>query len=358
MSPLLFSRSEIEALQRCEREAFYRYYFPNGTPAGGWVPKEPPLALTLGSCGHKGMQVLFELGSNVDQAVQAAQEEWDRLCGNGLPIEGAPNPALFVQEQKALLEAFLRAWRIQFWDSFNNQYEVLSIERENSAPTPFGSILQLRCDLVLRERETGLIWIPDWKFVKDGKNWGTKWGMESQTWSQTWGTEQVLGERVAGAIYWGFIKGDRRDGRQLSSLLYPYRREIRPGVFEYSPSYQRSKGWERIPVWENPDFGPPGERIKYWVNWLPEEERASQFVVSPPIMRDPLRQEEWIKTAHQLVQRAHERVRSGPSAFHASRSSWNCQKCVYRKPCYDEVEWEEAQGGMLPRIDHHAKGEE
>lgn len=347
---LPYSRSESETYKRCEREWLFRYGMPNGTPTPGFEPLEPSLPPTLGLSIHKGMEVLFRLGSDLDSAIKAALEEWDKLTNPLLPKESR-GVLWFNDEQRALIEAFLRAWRVSQWDSFNNQYEVLKIEGELRAPTPRGPILQSRCDLIVKERHTGHIYIPDWKVVKDGRDWSSKWAREAQTFSQIYAVERALGEEVSGCIYWGFLKGDRRDHRQLSRLIYGYRCEVREGVFIYDTESTTKKGWAKFPVWLAEELGSsPSERLKYWINWLPEDVVSSQFVVSPPVLKDSLLVDEWIDFSSKDVIESHKRdPRLGQ--FRPSRSDWNCKKCSFERVCFEGREPEE---GFSPRKDHHA----
>lgn len=378
-----YSRSEVGTAQRCPRQWYYGYGQVHDASHRGWEPKRPYLPTTLGLSVHAGMEALFRKGSDIDHAVRTATGTWcDFVDGSdwtGLPVEGKDNPAFFDSEQRALIEAFLRAWRVQFWDDFNNEFEVVSIEKELGVEvehfktsdtgedaitcretgccgvkgTPI--LFQARCDLVVRQRDTGLIFIPDWKVVKDARDWSTKFQREQQTFSQAFAVEQHLREPVSGCIYWAFIKGDRREGRQLSPLVWAYKRELPyTGKFEYSPEYQRSKGWERFAVWEEEAFGPtPSERVKYWVNWLPDEVRSAQFCQSPPVLvRDELVQE-WVHESSSLMVELHGKLSSGlgATAFRAHRSDWNCRGCFAREVCEGRKTMEEM--GFKPRKDHH-----
>lgn len=353
---LPFSRSEVSTARRCERQWFYGYALENDTPTPGFSPVEPEDYLLLGLCIHKGMEGLFKKGSDLLGAIALAYAEFDKLTKDALPREGQSAPLYYTAEQKALIAAFLWAWRIQFWDTFNNRFEILQIEQELKTSTGRGTLLESRCDLVVRERSTGLVYIPDWKVVKDARRWQSKFESDPQTWAQMYAVENALGEEVAGCIYWAFLKGDRRDGKQSSYLIYGYKKEIAPGVFEYDCVYRAAKGWMKFPIWEEEAFGStPLDRIRYWVNWLPEETRSQQFQVSPEVMRDERLIEEWVETSSKKMLDLRGRdVRV--DLFDPSRSDWNCSSCFAKDVCYGKIEVHEAK--WRPREDHHNLSED
>lgn len=347
-----YSRSEHSAYAKCPRSWYYSYGMDNATAVPGYEPKEPYLPTTLGLSIHRGMEALFKSGSNVDNAVSCAHSEWDKLT-QIVPREGSGNPIYFNAEQKALIEAFIRAFRVSFWDEFNNQFEILQIENELGTQITDNILFQARCDLVVRERSSGLIFIPDWKVVKDARNWDSKFFYEPQTWSQTFAVESALKEEIGGCIYWAFIKGDRRNDQQCSKLIYGYRQEIRPNIFLYET--ERTKGYTKFPVWEAEDLGPsPSDRIKYWINWLPEEVRSAAFMQSPPITRDAERIKEWALFSSSEMESARDMLKGVPAemSYPARRSDWNCRGCFAKDLCYGTKEL--ADMNWNPRHDHHA----
>jgi hypothetical protein len=111
-------------------------------------------------------------------------------------------------------------------------------------------------------------------------------------------------------------------------------------------------------VWDSHSLNP--EPIKYWVNWIPEETRAAQFVVSPPILQDSFLVEEWVNNSEALILEAHERL-ARPNfsldLFDPKRNDWNCKGCSFKRPCFGEEEWETSEVGLKPRVDHHREGE-
>lgn len=347
---LPFHRSFQDTYRRCARLAWYTYL----QDGDGVEPEELNLGLHLGSSGHRGMEVLFLTGGNLDAAIGAAISYW-REGQEGRPLfrEAAQHPEFFQAEQEALLTAFLIAWKLQFWDQFNNEYGIEKIEREFLSPEG----LQTRCDLIGRSRWDQAIYVLDWKFVKDAKDWAQKYTMEPQTWAQQHGVKEGLGEPVAGSIYWAFIKGDRRknpkSGRteQLSYLIYGYKKQLSTGQWTFSCEYESAKGWEKFPVWEEETIGAdPLSRLVFWLNWLPEEVRAAQFCQSPPLLPNAYLTQEWLQEAATIMEHV-EQHRGDMKRFPRSPSNWNCGGCWARKACEKGVPF---TGGRR-RVPHHPK---
>lgn len=387
MKPLKFSRSEQEEFRKCRRSAYFKYYH-KGT---GFEPSVPSLPLILGTSVHMGMEWLFKV--NVEEAIKHAWAEWERLI-EGRPQfpEGKPFAAYgdFLDEQKMLIAGLIYSWRVQFYESFIKEYEVISVEREieteigkgevipsemktlcNCCSTPYhverpSVILQSRCDMVVRSNLDGAIYIPDWKCVKDARDWHRKFQMESQTWAQMHAVGAHLGEPVGGAIYWALIKGGRtKDGRQSSNLIYGYRKLLASGAYEYDPDYKSAKGWEKFEVWKVAEFGGDAlTRLKYWLNWLPYEIRAANFCQSPPVGLNEELASDWLETsARNLVdiKRAlGDTHKPDMSFFYRNNSYYTCSKCPYKDPCLEGADMDELiqMGQYRPRVDHHIVGEE
>lgn len=396
-----FSRSAQESFRRCRREYFYKYE-KNGT---GFEPSIPSLPLIIGTTIHLGMEWLFKV--NVEEAIKHAWAEWEKLI-EGRPQfpEGKPFASYgdFLDEQKMLIAGLIYAWRIQFYEQFIREYEVISVEREIETKVgevpilvcfdgggtfvadPEGSgnfctcgwareahskkmkpvILQSRCDMVVRSNLDGAIYIPDWKCVKDARDWHRKFQMESQTWAQMHAVGAHLGELVGGAIYWALIKGGRtKDGRQSSNLIYGYRKLLASGTYEYDPDYKSAKGWEKFEVWRVADFGPdPLTRLKYWLNWLPYEVRAANFCQSPPVGLNEELANDWLETSSRnmidIKRAVGDTHKPDMQFFYRNNSYYTCSKCPYKDPCLEGANMDELIqiGQYRPRIDHHVMGEE
>jgi hypothetical protein len=330
-------------------------------PTFGWEPAAPILPITVGLCVHKGLEILFKSNGAITSAVMEALEEWARLTADRpMPPEAFEDPISFNSEQMALIEALLRAWHLACWDQFNADYEIIAVERELS--TPLGPamgwsgtereiewnpvILQSRCDLVVRSRADGGIYIPDWKVVKDVRGWNEKWDMEQQTIAQIIAVENFLGEEVAGCLYIGFIKGGRYKGWQGSPLLRGWKHEsgTRWDCYE-----QRSKPWTKIRIYDEPAFGATvSDRIIYWLNWIPAELLSAQFLTSPPVFRNAKLIEEWKRGILELAPKLDA---SREAEFPAYRSSWACTTCWAKRVCYGEDEI--STSGWIPHQDHH-----
>lgn len=369
-----FSRSQINSFQTCPRKYWYEYVQGLGTNRG-LEPKAPNLPLTMGLAVHKGMEVLFKLGGNLDSAIDAGLGEWKKAtAGKQFPFSatGTLDHDSFLQEQEALITAFLWAWRVQFWDEFNNQYEVVQIEQELETeirvdPIQDGwnehwpdkavkFILQSRCDLVVRRREDGAVIIPDWKCVTDARDWQTRFALDAQTWAQSLAVSSALDEPIVSCLYFAFIKGGRKNGEYSSPLIYGYKQQLDSGHYQYSHSYKKGQGWSKFAVWNHAEFGKTvKDRIRFWVNWLPEEVRAAQFCQTEEILPDPQLQSDWLRDAINVVRHTRDNAEN-IAAFPRHPNYFNCRKCWVRDVCSGETQLESKleDGSWISRRDHHA----
>lgn len=371
-----FSRTQISSYQTCPRKYWYEYVAQvQSAPVAGLQPKTPILPLTMGLAVHKGMEVLFKLGGDLDSAIEAGLQEWRKATSGkqfAFSVTGTLDHDRFLEEQEALITAFLWAWRVQFWDQFNNDYEIVQIEEELETDVLCDPVqdgwnehypdravkytLQSRCDLVVKRRLDDAIIVPDWKCVTDARDWQSKYSMDPQTWAQSFAVSEALKVPIVSCLYFAFIKGGRKNGEYSSPLIYGYKQQLDSGHYQYSHSYKKGNGWEKFPIWRWETFGKTvKDRIRFWVNWLPEEVRAAQFCQTEEIIPDPVLQADWLADAVNVVRHT-EQNRDDISAFPRHASYWNCRKCWVRDVCSGETQIEAKlqSGEWLARKDHHA----
>lgn len=336
------SRSYREERGRCARRAYYRYLY-NGKGYDGAGGK---LDLKIGLAVHRGMEVLLKT-SDIDQAVnEAGLEAIVQLKGDVSTHEG--------QSALHLSQGLVMGWIRARWEDFQARYEVLSVEEEIPPVVLAPSILMpIRIDAVVRERETGLVYVINWKTSREVKEWTGKWSEEVQAWTEAMGWEDHSGRRVDGVLFEGLYKGPFRDGVHVSALIYGYKKKMPSGDVVYSPKW--ASGWTRFNVWEEFEGGLPA-----WISWLPKAQLEAMFPTSPPIMKDNEVVRDWLEqwvrwetdAQHTLDNGS---VRDQELYFGQEFSNFNCKWCPFKPVCFKKATIQDLieMGKLEPREDHH-----
>ena len=198
METYYWSRSAARAGQRCPLARFLEYdFFGRGLKK---VALSMPLA--SGTYVHRGIEELLKWCKErcqslavhppeelIDKAVELACGEYQREVekrgfGDTLP----ENLEFAISEQVALVEALIRGFGIQVLPKLNEQYEVVAVELEELV-TDFGTfkyflpevspdpivvklVLQSRVDAILRQRESGDIYLLSLKTTSQVKGQG------------------------------------------------------------------------------------------------------------------------------------------------------------------------------------------
>lgn len=178
------SRSEIITAQVCPRKAWYSRFF-NGT---GISRKRTSLPLAFGSAFHAGCEKL--LTGDVEGAVVAAHLYLDLAFSNeAIDIEQT-EIAYAIGEQKAIVEGLIRGWWAKDGERFLRDFEVLEVEQEGEAELADGIMLQFRPDALVRERQSGDIYIVSWKTASTFGQWTrNQCQTDVQSMSEVWGWE-------------------------------------------------------------------------------------------------------------------------------------------------------------------------
>lgn len=272
------SRGSHEAFRTCPRAGYWRYlsgpYGPDGVL--GLEPTSNPSYLALGSAWHIAAEGLLR-GESAEESVRPAVEF--------AKAEGLGDPEL------NLLLALSLAWERAAGPSFNERYEVVSIEEELVTPLTSNVQLYSRADAILRERSDGTLWVLNWKTAGDVKNWNRKWFYDIQSWTESLAAEAKLGEPVRGCIYLGVYKGPIYQGSTTSRLIYGYKSTSPTGQLSYAT--ETSGKATRFPVWQ--ERFPFGDGIAAWINWLPEDYLRKHFVESAPQIRQDEVVESWLR---------------------------------------------------------------
>lgn len=303
----LTDRSRIIAAQTCPRKRFLEYHW-GGT---GLQRKAKALPLQFGSAFHEGCPDL--LAGDVETAVYRALKYLnDQFQAHAVGFDGEEPADVAAaaqygrEEQCALAEALLRGWWAWEGERFLRDFEVLEVEKEGRAnltdPTkwefkqPYGSkygsvaesdalTLMFRPDALVRERETGDLYILSWKTCSYfSKRTTDQAKTDMQSMSEAWGLEQTRGETIEGILYKFVCKGQRRkdswDGlyKQGSHLVYGWCKTSGDDV-DWSWAYEfpneenpertskLGKGWAKKAIWRDYPGG-----VKAWVEGLSRNE--------------------------------------------------------------------------------------
>lgn len=296
-------RSRVLAFQRCPRERYYAYHA--GPTHSGLQRRKKAIPLQFGSAFHMGASILL-LTADIEAAVSVAinylsdafsSAEID--FGRELPADAKKAIEYGQQEQIALAEALLRGWWAFEGPSFLEQFELLEVENEGKAQLTPDMTLMFRPDALLKERETGDLYVLSWKtcsyfsqrIVDQAKH-------DMQSISEVYGILNAQchdescpqhgtihgcnnPQKIEGVLYRWIVKGQRRQDnwddnlyKQNTHLIYGWMRQSPDGESDWSWAYEFPKedgtgntrlgrGWKKVPIWTHYEGG-----IKQWIDDL------------------------------------------------------------------------------------------
>lgn len=269
-------RSRIQAALDCKRLRYLRYHYPDEEGRRrGIQPKVKGLPLVSGSFIHKAIE-LHLTGTPLDDAIGYAR--------GGYLLETGKDE-LACAEQLCLLEGLVRAWVRFRLPTLLDEYEVVSVEEDLDWPLDCQIVDMVKCDVILRRKSDGLLFILEFKTAKDtGMWWQQQWEHNTQVLANTQAIQEVLGEPIGGMLIEGMVKGrfakDTQKGSpwfekviQHSPLCYIYK-DIVEGEAVYSTRYHPKA--EKVAVWE--EMG-----VKAWVEAMTVDELGTLFTPVPPI---------------------------------------------------------------------------
>lgn len=286
--PLIYvDRSRIQAYLDCKRLRYLRYHYPDPETGRrrGLQPVQKAKPLVNGSFIHKAIE-LHLTGTPLDDAIAYA---------TGAYLLEVGKPAEACQEQLCLLEGLVRAWVRYRLPRLLEEYEVVSVEEELEWRLDCQLIDMVKCDVLLRRRSDGLVFILEFKTTKRASYWWKRqWEHNTQVLANTQAIQEVLGETVGGMLIEGLVKGaDGPDTAksspwygqdiQHSPLCYIYKDEV-DGEVVYFTEYRR--GAQKVAVWE--EMTP-----KEWVEMLTGDELEKLFCPVPPLKPRALDLQRW-----------------------------------------------------------------
>jgi hypothetical protein len=372
----------LERYQRCPR-AFYWNYVYKGL---GLQQSKRPLPLAFGGSAHLGLEQVLR-GAGIERGVEVSLQEFEQQArGIGLLLEPNEDAYSVYQEQRALLEALLRAWYLVRYPSFTDEYEVIDLEREEEWKPSEGITFMARADGLLRSRATGDLYVLSFKTAKQyDKKRVDEARSDIQGISELVAIEERLGERVQGIQMEYLIKGRREEWPKGSGIYQTSSPLIRPwvnadGRYAHSWDWSDLDGrhtlgnkWRKVAIWESLS-------IADWISQLASGSVQpsagpclDRWIVSPlPYYRNRDEVESWkrqareqaVQIARKVKDEEYHRTASNPSMFVSYldhefpqyRHSCNYPTaCPFKGICFGSAGSEpETSGQYVEREPHHA----
>ena len=291
---ILTDRSRIETDWACPRRRYWSTEFNALGPSDplyigtettmGWPsglqPSVPSPALAFGLAVHTGLeyQILENTIADHNRWVPSMDFECPPAEGGQWMMEGLgpgaadqidPRAPINVwqslsNDQQDTARALLAGFFQVVWPEWMTQFEPIAVEQELEMQVD-GVTFMVRPDLLLKDKQTGDIWYPDFKTFTSCNNRKWDWSLQQQL--TLLAAEEALGTPITGAWVQGLGKGSGRKGVLYHPLVYGYRHPGTPGVTEPTYGTKRRTGFERFNTTEYPDGGMPG-----WIAQLHKKE--------------------------------------------------------------------------------------
>jgi hypothetical protein len=381
------SRSAIVDREACDRLRLQSYEL-DGT---GYQPKAGSVAALSGIHIHEGFSHLLAPGGDPTSPERLAEsiavmhdgfvEAFEK---HGVRQALTEDVTRVLAEQKFMLEVMLRGWVKVRMPEFLETYEVMSVERAWRWELAPGIILPFRMDAITRRRDDGLLHIHDFKGAGsvDGVV-RAKYEDSRQTILYLTALEEYTDEPVGGIVYEyinrGSFKADGAEGSpfyqqriQQSPMTYGY--VNRGEIDRWEAKYQKTKGWQKVPAWEE-------HSAEEWVEFLAGKGILQGLyaggvpVNPPPSQRQSMRRQIAIQERDYflgLEQFNKLRAKHGDDTHpevQAHLEAWSIQKtehcnkfgadyqCSFRNGnlCFlkNGMELLREEPGFMPRVPHH-----
>lgn len=341
---IVSDRSRVLAFMRCSRLRFYEYH-ALGT---GIRLKKLNLPLSVGTLIHRGRALILEHG-DLEDAIKTTLEELDiAFKSKEIDLELSEDQLFVYEEQRAFVEAAIRAWYHVQYPRLMEEYEVIYkphmsthlpkdklIEPEiewtltSSKETENPIIFMSRPDSILRSKSTGGIIVDSFKttsynsivvYNEEGEQ-VDKNKYDDQGISELIAVERLLGEEVESIKMEFFVKGVRKKSAynnngviekrklQQSFLVHPWKKDGGIGGVEYATKFEWTdeyggkkrlgKGWNRVDIWKEMS-------IKEWVDLLLQDNYGDMeglFITPMNYYRSLEDIEDWIDSVSYQEQR-------------------------------------------------------
>lgn len=367
------SRSKIVSAHYCRRYRYLKYHY-NGT---GLQKVSQSIEAVSGQVVHDCLAHIAKFPGDIDNTIVYHVAKMEGYLREKFPLH--PNLEHEILEQRYVAEGLIRAWLRVRKPLIDEEFELISVEKETNWKLSAEVEMPLRLDRLERRRSDGTIYIRDFKTTsKAGMDWVRKWERDHQILSYVAATEEITGEYVGGLCIEGLVRGQKKRENTKSPMFPGMRIQQTPLCYVYvnqlsgeiSPEYQRGNAWQRKPLWTL------GISPKEWIEKRLTAEQVSELFIAPVPAIAPNRNalERWRRQSDAL-ERELEAAASGVALAHSlGKVHWltqldmafpmnqdACYKygedygCEFENICYNgEVEDDPIGSGMYePRIDHH-----
>lgn len=354
---ILTDRSRMTTFAQCPRKGFWTYYW-GGT---GIVPREEALPLMFGTAVHVTLERLLVGGVPLDAAIMLGASAFDDL------------PDFLRAEQRWLFECLIRIWAEHRLPALRAEFDFLKVEAEllwKLGETDDHTIIQMvRPDLLARRIDDGELFYIEWKTTGYGEDeWAKKWEKNTQVFCNALAIEETLGERVAGVMIEGLVKGPRKKEWRKSSCFQGEVIQQSPLCYGWvDPDGKLGLKWTRGST-HTPLWGVKGITPTSWVSQLAE---PGEFLCPvPPIIPDREDVEDWREGAKWQMLHIHDGLnalaaagssekrsvvaRYFPPNFEACYPFGYGSRCPYFDACFTPgVRKDPLGNGYVRRTPHH-----
>lgn len=198
----IIDSSKLARFCECPRSYFYEYLL-------GWRSTTPRQDLVFGEAVHAGLEILYRLGFSQLELANLILEDTYRKSFDPITDE------MYSPKTPANAQDALAAY-CDYYRSDATSYEVLHTEVSGKTALEAGMDLYFRLDTVLRDRQTGQIFVLEHKTSKrGGSTWYDQWPLSLQVGTYThalyglpgYTPTEIYGVRINGLI---FLKRETR----------------------------------------------------------------------------------------------------------------------------------------------------
>lgn len=287
------SRSKIVSHFQCPRYRFLKYHL-GGMGVQKATGKHPTNA---GLSIHKGNALLLQGGPTVDYIINLVTTDYELDFQK--QFSGIPHAQAILKEQLCMIEGSIRSFNRIRLPQLRSLGEVVAIEQEQAVQLAPDLVYDFRADAIIRSPE-GLIVIDFKPSPYGGYQWVRQWERNHQVLAYVWAAQQLYpSEPVLGVQIEGYVRGkmrfDKDLGRKIqqSPLCYVYENDFSGQIV---PDYQRSSGWNRVPLWET-----SLSSKEYIEEFLTKEQVEGLFLAPvPPICPTPRQIDRWLRQTRNL----------------------------------------------------------
>ncbi len=146
--PLALSHSAIKSFRRCKRQFYYKY-------VEGMQSRMPSIPLKLGTWIHSLMEAYYTTGNWRAEQIKLTKKF------NNLLLDEREFYGDLPEKAERLMASYEYYWREE-----EDKWEILYAEERFAVDLPDGSVFSFKPDLIVKEKDTGLVGVWDHKSAK------------------------------------------------------------------------------------------------------------------------------------------------------------------------------------------------